>query len=87
MTAEKEIKDAMKGGKLLIGSRSVMRGLKAGQLSGVVVASNCPDGTRNDVSHYAGIREIKMETFKEDSVRLGEICGKPFSVLILGIRK
>ena len=87
MTVEKDIKDALKAGKLLMGTRSVIKGMKTGKASAVVIASNCPEGIRKDLKHYAGMHKAEMREFKGDSVRLGEVCGKPFNILVLGIRK
>jgi len=85
--AEKEMKDAIKAGKLVMGKRTVMRGLKNGTLSSVVCASNCPEGTRKDMEHYASVSGVTVKGFDGNSVKLGETCGKPFNVLMVGIRK
>ncbi len=83
--AIKMIKEAHDAGKLLIGSRSVARGLKAGKVAQVVVASNCPDSLRKGIKMPKSGAEV-LE-FSSDSVRLGETCGKPFTVLMVGIKK
>jgi ribosomal protein L30E len=31
--------------------------------------------------------KVEIERFKGDSASLGQICGKPFSVTVLGIEK
>lgn len=81
----KMIKDAHDAGKLLIGSRSVARGIKAGKLAQVVVASNCPESIRKSlITPKSKAEVLEMNT---DSVRLGETCGKPFTVLMVGIKK
>ena len=87
MTVEKDVKDALKAGRLLMGTRSVVTGIKSGKVSEIVVASNCPEGTRKDISHYTSAHKVEVNEFKGDSVRLGEVCGKPFNILLLGIKK
>jgi len=82
----KMVKDAHDSGKLLIGSRSVARGLKSGKISHVVLASNCPEGCKKEVASAGGPKVDVIES-KSDSVRLGETCGKPFTVLMVGIVK
>ena len=84
---EKEIKDAVKAKKLVIGSRTVIKGVKGGSLKSVVCASNCPEGTEKDLNHYATLSKIEVKKFTGDSSRLGELCGKPFNVLMVGIQK
>ena len=85
--AEKEIKDAIKAKKLMMGKRTVMRGLKGGTVDSVICASNCPEGMKKDLEHYASVSKITVKGFEGTSAKLGEVCGKPFNVLIVGIRK
>lgn len=87
MEGEKEIKGALKSGKLLIGRKSVARGLKNSSLSAVVLASNCPEALRKDMEHYASVSGVPVKMFGGDSVKLGEACGKPFNVLMAGTSK
>lgn len=87
MDAGKEIKAALKSRKILMGSRTVLKGLKNDQLSTVFYATNCPDDTLEDLNHYSKLSGMKIERFEGSSVQLGEICGKPFSILLVGIKK
>ncbi len=87
MIAIKEIKEAKKANKLIIGTRIVFKNLKQGKLSYVVYASNCPTETKKDLNNYSKISKIKIEEFKGNSVKLGETCGKPFNILLIGIKK
>lgn len=84
---KKEIAKALKEGKLLIGSRSVLKGIKAGSVKEVFYAKNCPQGTLKDLEHYSEAAKMEVKEFPENSIRLGEICGKPFSVLLVGVKK
>ncbi len=79
------IKDAVKGKKLLIGTRAVLKGMKNTTVATVICASNCPRETRNDVEHYGDISKTEVMEFKGDSSKLGEACGKPFKALVVGI--
>jgi ribosomal protein L30E len=80
----KEIKEAHDAGKLLIGSRSVEKAMRSGKVKAVIYASNCPESVRKMTSS-AG--KAGSSEFSGDSVRLGETCGKPFTVLVVGIKK
>lgn len=84
---EKDVKGAIKAKKLVMGKRTVMRGLKGGAITSVICASNCPEGMKKDLEHYASVSSITVKGFDGNSVKLGEVCGKPFNVLIVGIRK
>ena len=83
----KDIKTALDDKKLVIGSRTVMKGIKKGEINNVFYASNCPKETIKDLNHYTKTSKLLTEDFKENSVKLGQICGKPFSVLLVGIKK
>jgi large subunit ribosomal protein L30e len=84
---EKEIKKAIKEGKLVIGSKRVLKDLKQGVIKSVIYASNCPENRKKDINYYSKHFGIEVKRFKGNSRQLGEICGKPFNVVLLGIRK
>jgi large subunit ribosomal protein L30e len=87
MTLDKDIKKALKEKKLVIGSNSVIKTVKNGKLESVIYATNTPDNKVRDINHYAEASGIKTQQYSGNSVQLGELCGKPFSILLLGIRK
>jgi large subunit ribosomal protein L30e len=87
MDARKTITDAIKESKLLMGRRSVFRSMSNRELNLIIRASNCPDDVKRDLDRYSEISGIRLEDFKGNSSQLGEMCGKPFSILVVGIRK
>ena len=87
MSVEKEIRKALKEKKVVMGSRSVIRGIKNNSFSEVVLAGNCPEGTRTDIGRYAGLSGVAVKPFEGNSAQLGQVCGKPFNILLIGIRK
>jgi len=86
-TPAQVIKDAVKGKKLIMGTRRVLKGAKNASLIEVICASNCPEQIRKDINHYTGISKTEVTDFKGDSSKLGEACGKPFKALVVGIQK
>lgn len=87
MTVDSEIKDALKKRKTLLGSRSVINAARNGKIAGLIYARNAPQGTISDIRHYTNISGIKTQEFPGNSMELGELCGKPFGILLLGIMK
>jgi large subunit ribosomal protein L30e len=87
MAADKMLKEAMKAGKLLIGRRSVLRALKSGSLSAVLLPSNCPADIARDIEYYKKVSSTEVVEFGGNSAQLGEACGKPFKIAIVGIEK
>ncbi len=88
MTDIKEsISEAVKKKRIVIGTRSVLKKMKGGEVNLVVYASNTPENFRRDLDHYAGVSRIEVKGFKGDSAELGGLCGKPFHILTVGIKK
>ena len=87
MGAEKDIKKAMEEKKAILGRNEVVRLLKAGGLGSVFYADNCPAHMVRELEYYSGISKFQLERLKEDSAKLGQICGKPFNITVLGIKK
>jgi large subunit ribosomal protein L30e len=87
MDVTKIVKDAHESGKLMIGSRSVIKNLKTGKVIRIVCASNCPENYIKSIDMHSKSGKTEVLKFQGDSVRLGETCGKPFTVLMVGIKK
>ena len=87
MKAANIIKDALKNKKLIIGTRTVTRGIKNGLVDTVIFASNCPEYIKSDLNYYAKITGMKLMEFEGNSAKLGETCGKPFNILVVGIKR
>ncbi len=84
---EKAIKNAVEANKAVLGSDETLRALMAGELSLVVMASNCPQELAERIGHYAPLSGTEAHKFSLASKELGSICRKPFSVAVFGIRK
>ncbi|MBI4175831.1 MAG: ribosomal L7Ae/L30e/S12e/Gadd45 family protein [Candidatus Aenigmarchaeota archaeon] len=85
MTSAKDIQAAVKSEKVLLGTSNVVRRLKAGGIQKVVYASNVPDITKQELEHYSRVSGAELSGFDGVSAKLGEVCGKPFGVLVVGI--
>ncbi len=87
ISMEKEIKDAMKEKKLLIGSNTVFKNIKKDAIRYVIYSSNCSDEVMGNLDYYSKNFGVEMKKFSGNSRQLGEICGKPFNIMLLGIKK
>lgn len=83
---EKVVRNAIESKKAIIGSDRALGALKQGELSAIVVASNCPKDVEAKIAHYAAITKSEVHKFPGTSTELGAICRKPFSVLLLGVK-
>ena len=80
----KELKQALKDNKVIIGTDRVLKKVRIGKLSVVYLASNCPQVVKEDVKHYANLYNIKVNELKENNEELGVICKKHFFISVLG---
>lgn len=87
MDSEKMLKGAVKEGKIVIGRKSVERGFKAGTLKAVFIPVNCPQDVAKEAAYYCKIGKVETHSFSGNSAQLGQTCGKPFKIAILGIEK
>ena len=87
MTTEKAIKKALEEGKAVIGRNRVLRLVKSGKGETVYYAENCPAEWVKELRFYSGISKAQVEEFGGGSDKLGQLCGKPFNVTLLGIKK
>ncbi len=87
MSMDKEIKEALKAKKVVIGSNSVLRNLRVGGLKSIIHASNFPQERLIDLERYGKMSGTELNKFTGTSIELGEICGKPFNVLVVGVKK
>lgn len=82
-----EIKEAMKGNRLLIGSNCVLRDIKKGNIQSLILSTNLPAARKKELNSQASVAGIEVKEYEGDSAKLGEACGKPFNILLIGIKK
>jgi len=87
MELTKMIKEKIKKGKVIIGYKTVIKSLKSDRPELVVVAANTPDDKKKMIELNAKISKVQVKEYPKDSVELGLLCGKPFSISILAIKR
>lgn len=80
-----KIGSVMKTGKVVLGSKSVIKTLLVGNPKLVILSKNCPEKEREQITYYAKISGTPLETAEETSIELGSICSKPFPISAIGI--
>ncbi len=86
MSLEKELKDALKEGKAILGFRKSLKYLKTNKPKLVIIAENIPERYKIQILHNAKISKVKVKIFKGSSKELGVLCGKPFPVSTVVIK-
>lgn len=77
---------AVSTGKVVIGSKRVLREAMFSKLKLIVLSSDCPEDNQNDVRHHAKLSGIPIHVFQGPSTDLGIVCGRLFRVATLGIK-
>lgn len=83
----KAIATTVKTGKVLFGSDSAVKSVKAGKAKLVVLAANCPKHVREDIEYYGKLSAVPVIIYNGTSIDLGAVCGKPFMVSALTVRE
>ncbi len=81
----RELQTSLKSGKVILGSKRVVKSLMNGEPKMVIVAANAPREIRNDIEHFSKYAKIPVYIFPGTSWDLGAICNKPFMVSAIAI--
>ncbi len=85
MIQPNDIRLAVDSGDVALGARQVIRSIESNSAKLVVIASGNKADTINDIKYITGISGIKLEVFTGNSMELGSVCGKPYSVSVLAV--
>ena len=81
--SEETIKRLLNTGKVTIGSEVSIKMLKSGKLRAVIMSSNCPTERMTEIKKLAG--NMRLYKYPGTSLELGEVCGRPFPVSVIGV--
>lgn len=81
------VQTAIKTNKAIIGYKKSMRFIKTGSPELIVVARNISKKMKDGIEHNARIGGVQVEIFNSSSKELGVVCGKPFPVSTLVIKR
>jgi large subunit ribosomal protein L30e len=77
----KSLRTAIKDGKVLIGAKKTLDSIQNGDARLIVLASNCPQKFQRAIT----ARSVLTVSLEMNSVELGAVCGKPFTISALSI--
>jgi len=87
MSLTEEIQSELKGRKVIIGYKKSLEFIKNNSPKLIVMAENISAKERREIEHNAKISSTKIEIFEGSSKELGVICGRPFPIMLLVIKK
>ena len=77
----KSLRAAIKDGKVSIGAKNTLKSIQKGDAQFVILASNCPPRFR-EIILSSSVPRVRLEV---NSVELGSVCAKPFTISALSI--
>jgi len=80
-----EIRKLLGTEKLIIGTDRVLKAVRKGGISKVVLASNAPETLRAQLERYRKLAEFSVDDAGMTNDELGTLCKKPFSIAALAI--
>jgi large subunit ribosomal protein L30e len=80
-----EIKKLLGTPKLIIGTDRVLKAVRKGGVTKVLLASNAPSHLRTGLAEYQKLAGFALEETGMTNDELGTICKKPFSIAALAI--
>ena len=82
----KLIKNKIKENKIILGFNLVSKTLKSKKINKIIYANNLPQNKVKLIKHNAKLSDVEVIEYSKDGMELGLVCGKPFSVGIIGIK-
>ncbi len=79
------IRLAVDTGEAALGLNSVIGSIKNNTAKLIILAKVNDNDILEDIQHMAKVAEISVQLFEGNSMDLGSLCGKPFSVSALSI--
>ncbi len=83
MDINRSIRVAVDTGKVVLGTKKVLKYAKHGEGQLVILAENCVKEVSDDIKYYCEMANIPVYIHESISLELGAICGKPFPVSAL----
>jgi large subunit ribosomal protein L30e len=77
----KSLRAVVRDGSVSIGARNTLKSVQREEAQLVLLASNCPKKFRDEIK----LRSIPTVDLGVNSVELGSMCGKPFTISMLAV--
>jgi large subunit ribosomal protein L30e len=87
MNITKIIKDAIKEDKAILGYNRVIKSIKTQKPKVIIYANNIPKSKLENIIYNTNLAKIETMKYENDGMNLGLVCGKPFSVSVLAIKR
>ena len=80
-----DLRMAVDSGEVVLGIEETTRAINVSSAKLVIVSAVGNEATVSDLVHICGIAGVKLLKFAGNSMDLGAVCGKPYSVSSLAV--
>jgi len=84
-TTNTRLKLVMKSGKVVLGWKSTVKGLRNGKVKMILVATNTQPLKKSEINYLAMLAKTQVHHYSGDNIALGQACGQFFNVSVMGI--
>lgn len=81
------IKTKIKQNKVTFGYKNVIKLTKTQKPELIIIVKNFPKDKRRILEYNAKISKIEIKEYSDDGINLGLLCGKPFPISVLAIKR
>ena len=82
-----DIRKNIEQGTAIIGTERTLSEIKQGNVSTVLVTSNCSEEIKEEIKKMQELSDFEIEELKETNEELGVLAKKPFKISVLSIKK
>jgi len=82
-----EIRKLLNTDKIVIGTERTLKLLRKGEVGKVFVSRNAEPEAKKDLEYYKKVGGVEVNLLEVNNEELGTICGKPFLVSVIGVKK
>ncbi len=82
-----EIKKYLEKGKVIMGSKVVIKKLNNSLIKKIFIASNCKEEIKQDIEKLAKLSSVEIVNLEMKNNELGTFCRKPFHISVVGVLK
>lgn len=80
-----QIRRAMETGRVVVGYKESEKSLMNGRAKLIIIASNVPKEDDYRIKYLASVGGVPVYEFGGNTIELGQVCGKPFTVSVLAV--
>lgn len=82
---QREIRRVVDTGKAIIGTERTEKAIFGGKMKLVILSDNCPKDIKREINYKSKLGKVPTHIVDLSSMKLGEICGKPFPIAVLSV--